>query len=46
MTCANELCNRPGLGIYRLVDVETSDEGTKRSTVLEGEIEPRVTSSE
>lgn len=46
MTCTNEECNWSGLGIYRLVDVETPDEGINRSAVLEGEIEPRVTSYE
>lgn len=46
MTCTNEGCNWSGLAIYRLIDVETPDEGINRSAVLEGEIEPRFTSYE
>lgn len=46
LTCTNERCNWSGLAIYRLIDVETPDEGINRSAVLEGAIEPRFTSYE
>jgi hypothetical protein len=44
--CTNERCSWSGLGIYRLIDVETPDEGINQSAVVDGAIEPRFSSYE
>ena len=46
MTCTNEGCSWSGLGIYRLIDVETPDEGINQSAVVDGVFEPQFSAYE